>query len=664
MSFDRDRLSIITENHYVYDALGSETLNILLTPRYFAGLPNNTIIIIGNDKVVNKLTLTIDATGSAKVAGSDANDNEIQFFNSKEPLDNWFIKPTLVTDGNNSPLTSELATFTNGNIAPDYVVSGDNSAPVFRVPNATTVTRRYTLPAMNDGMCVIELIQNSSITWTINKRESFDNGATWSATAPVSLVQRNTDNDLRANKIDLAASSQSRIVELTFAHNRTADESTGVDSYLVINSIGFYEFDGNNNHDYIVVIGASISQNCIRQRDWFKWWKQQFNSYPVVFNEAVSGWNSAAFASGVSAIIARHPRANVFFIEYGGNDVSEIRPFSTATQAAINIRVNSMITALNLLRVTGKKIIISNTTYRNYTGSPAVNGATNQENGSLPFIQNVFNRLSNKYSPVSFASNTALVDAYTWGVNNIHLLDLTFDASGVHYLGYGGSRLSEFWALAVGGLLKYQRPVILENESNATGVVGAKQHVRISFGASRLELSPLHFLEVGTTVNSHYNLTWQQGGTGESLTTADVLSCVNVEGERCSIGLNITNITGSSIGFSGAVSGNDTPYLDKAQRSFVFVPTGAGNNFEFNLTGLTTGKTYTIRVMASRAGITSRLTLFTVAGVAKTLDAANNTTNIQEWTGVAPTSNNITVKVEANAGASFGYINWLEIFAE
>lgn len=73
MSFDRDKLSIIAENHYVYDALDSETLNILLAPRYFAGLPNNTIIIIGNDKVVNKLTLTIDATGTAKVAGSDNN---------------------------------------------------------------------------------------------------------------------------------------------------------------------------------------------------------------------------------------------------------------------------------------------------------------------------------------------------------------------------------------------------------------------------------------------------------------------------------------------------------------------------------------------------------------------------------------------------------------
>ncbi len=69
MSYDINRLSQLHDKYYVYDALDSETLDILLQPDYFDGVANESIVIVNGDKVVNKITLTINAVGTASVAG-------------------------------------------------------------------------------------------------------------------------------------------------------------------------------------------------------------------------------------------------------------------------------------------------------------------------------------------------------------------------------------------------------------------------------------------------------------------------------------------------------------------------------------------------------------------------------------------------------------------
>jgi hypothetical protein len=85
----------------------------------------------------------------------------------------------------------------------------------------------------------------------------------------------------------------------------------------------------------------------------------------------------------------------------------------------------------------------------------------------------------------------------------------------------------------------------------------------------------------------------------------------------------------------------------------------------FNVTGLDDSKIYTFRFFGSRedpSGTTNRNTDYTIGSTTVTLNASNNTTETIEIENVAPTNGVITVTVKYGTGASFGYLNAMEIF--
>jgi hypothetical protein len=85
----------------------------------------------------------------------------------------------------------------------------------------------------------------------------------------------------------------------------------------------------------------------------------------------------------------------------------------------------------------------------------------------------------------------------------------------------------------------------------------------------------------------------------------------------------------------------------------------------FNVTGLNNSKTYTFRFFGSRedpTGTTNRATDYTIGSTTVTLNASNNTTQTVEIPNVSPVNGVITVTVKYGTGATFGYLNAMEIF--
>jgi hypothetical protein len=126
MTFSRDKLSIISDNIYVYDAEESETLDLLLASGYFDGITNNSKIIIYNNKIISGLTLTIDATGTAYITGSASS----LAFND---LSDIYTNGATVNGAN---YTLEYSSVTGGYTL-DTVTGGDGSGDISFISGIT-----------------------------------------------------------------------------------------------------------------------------------------------------------------------------------------------------------------------------------------------------------------------------------------------------------------------------------------------------------------------------------------------------------------------------------------------------------------------------------------------------------------------------------------------
>lgn len=552
-------------------------------------------------------------------------------------LTDWRINPTTITD-NGGEASAILAAMTAGNDAPELVINP-----------AATRTLVFDIAAMaTDGMVTFELDSDTDITYTITYEESFDGGSSYSTPVNVSLIAPNADSCYRRQKFSVGAGS-ARKVRLSFAHNRTA---SGTDvGYRTIRGLRFVQFDADNLHDYVVLIGASIMQANARARDWEGWWRRYFSRDAVIFNESVNGWAAGNFASGIGAIIARHPHARYFLIHIGGNDVTLLRPFATATQAELDDLRVDMTNGLNVIVAAGATPVLSRISYRNYTASPAVSGTANEENGSKPFNEAVQDKLIADYCPQASNGQRGIVDPYGYLSSNVFLIDLTLDSLGIHPEGYGGYRLSRYWALAFGSVLFQRREWFQINESATLGVPGAKEDIIISFGNTPANLwDPLR---VGH-VDSPEGMTYNQ--CNHAVQTKSPL--VNTEGERCPLGMTITTAFGG-VGGSGYTGATNTGFVRRAKTGYVFAASGSPATFE--ITGLNNSATYRLEFLPSRDGATVRTATYTIGGVSKSQDAANNDTATVVFTGIVPASNKIVVQASSD---TFNYLNVMRVSRE
>lgn len=559
-------------------------------------------------------------------------------------LVDWRVNPTAVTDSGGEA-AAILAAMEAGGDAPDI-----------RVPPAATRTLTFDIPAMaQPGMVTFALDGDSDIDYTISYEESFDNGANYSTPAGLTVIQPTTLSLFRRQKFEIGAGIARR-VRLSFAHDRTAS-ATDV-GYRIIRGCKFVEYDADDLHDYVVVVGASIVEENVRARDWEGWFAEYFSRDAVIFNEAVTGWNVGNFAAGIAAIVARHPRARAVLLHIGGNDVTDNRPFAEAAQADLDDFYNDMVAGLNVIVNAGIQPVLSRLTYRNYTASPAVGGLSNEENGALPFNRAIHDRLIARYCPQASNGERGIVDPYTYLSQNVFLIDLSIDAAGVHPRGYGGFRLSKYWALAFGSALFHGREYTQANESAVTGVDGAKEDVIISFGdvgAAGL----WHPIEVGR-VDSPEGMSYNRiSGNGTGAKTP----LINTSGEKCPVGIDITTAF-TTLNQSGYASATDTLYVARAKLGNAVVDNVT--TAVILVTGLNDSATYRLTFLGSRNGVPSRLTRITIGASSDTFDAANNDSDTVVISGVSPSSGSITVNVAADSvsGASFGYLAVMQVTRE
>ncbi len=85
----------------------------------------------------------------------------------------------------------------------------------------------------------------------------------------------------------------------------------------------------------------------------------------------------------------------------------------------------------------------------------------------------------------------------------------------------------------------------------------------------------------------------------------------------------------------------------------------------YKLTGLDNSKVYEITLFGSRTvtgtNSISRVGVYTIAGVAKTLDALNNTSQTVTFSNLIPQNGEIGITFKAQDPAGFGYINFIDI---
>lgn len=156
---------------------------------------------------------------------------------------------------------------------------------------------------------------------------------------------------------------------------------------------------------------------------------------------------------------------------------------------------------------------------------------------------------------------------------------------------------------------------------------------------------------------------WTNITSASATTTASILNF----SDGVDTGWDITVNVSASTGTQGvnAVGTGDAAWVDEAVVSVNYHWISSGT-MEFDIDNLNDSNTYHIRVFPSRDTIgTDRVGDYTVDGFStfETVDAGSggNSTEIAEFLSVSPVSGTITVEVQVSSGASFAYVNAIEI---
>ncbi len=566
---------------------------------------------------------------------------------------NWRRHPSAVTDSGGEAVAIEAAMSAGGN------------APFFYVDSGATRTLSFDIPAfVRDGMVVWEMAADDATTWTITYEESFDDGANYSSPVTVSTIQPASQKTVRLQKQAITAGAARR-VRLSFAHDGTASPGYWRGGRYVRN-LAFFEFEPENRHDYVVWLGDSISELSVRHHEAQTLLGQYFGHDACVFNEAVSGWKIADVKANIAGILARHPRAQHVVLMIGTNDVADHRPYREASRAAIDALQNDMQDIITAITDAGHTLHLARIPYSDFTAAPAVGGTTNEENGAAPFNDALMDRLIAQYSPHLHDGRQGLLDSYGFLRDNSHLF--ADDPNGIHAYHYGARLLGHYLLLRLGSMLWARTPFTVADDDAGNGVAGAKEQVRISFGSvfgASLgnDSQSLFNATYSGLLDSEENITWNNV-RGDATGTFDGL--INVEGERCGIGLHIdtafTAITGNNT-TSVVTNGQGTPYIEPAKLSYAANTSGATS--QMTIIGLNPNSTYMLNFFGSRDAGGSEVNTYaeTVNAVSTTLDVMDNTSNVASLSGLSPNaSGELTVTV--NRPGSLSVLNVLEIIRE
>ncbi len=209
-----------------------------------------------------------------------------------------------------------------------------------------------------------------------------------------------------------------------------------------------YALDPKGRNDYWLFVGASLSVGAIDPDAFAADLRRLAPDHdPYVANEAVSGWTAGDVRKALPEILAAHRHARYLAIDIGGNDVTARRPYPGG---ADRLRAD-LEGILEAVREAGKVPILARLTYRAYPekgGKPAV---APEENGSGPYVTEVFDPLIRMRCPDFYdrARKRGVVDLYTYFRD--HPDELASD--GIHLTKTGSESFRRLWAELAGGVV-------------------------------------------------------------------------------------------------------------------------------------------------------------------------------------------------------------------
>lgn len=369
----------------------------------------------------------------------------------------------------------------------------------------------------------------------------------------------------------------------------------------------------------IVAIGASITSSMFGSDAAVTASNKHGFAGVAIDNRAVSGYSAGDVLADLPAILSTYSGDSgiLFFMHVGGNNVTNTRPYSTATASEIAELSNDVQSIISLIRVAGHLLVMANITYRQYSGAPEVEG-------SLPYNTNIIEPIMRTQLSTmwDYEANKPVIDLYTLIFENQSWL-----TDGTHLSPEGQYETVDY-------IFERMAKVILQPIAAFSPTSGATFVVDLNDGATYSQTNSA--ITVMDALNTNLNSTvFLNGAHGESRT------------------LSFGN---SGVGNAGDTSTSLTN--DILLKTYRFKG-GAGSDF-VSLINIEPGSSGTVSLTASRSG-DERIGEYTVQGVMIVMDPSDLPAPTIDFNFIIGSDGVLLVEWEPQAGSSNAYLSGMQV---
>lgn len=400
----------------------------------------------------------------------------------------------------------------------------------------------------------------------------------------------------------------------------------------------------------IVVFGASINDSMLTSNatvaGWGSWILDEYAATVTVVDSAVAGDRMTQFLARIDAALAPYAgNPNVLFCcDLLGGDVTNNLPWSQLSAEARQQFYDDCETIYQKVIANGNRLCVIRPTFRNYDrpadGRPRPSVLQDESLGSLPWIENITDPLSQKYAPDFTFNGVPLLDQYVWSWNNWREFQ---DPDGIHYTQAGYRALGTwFFKLLCDRLYKGQ---VAAPQQKIADPFPARQYgfdevvVSCSNGTVNTTTT-IGYARIANTGATNFR-PLPRRGYGAFLFTQPALTYGTVQD---------FNYVDNTTGLTRTASVN----------SFFQVASGDGVRDIFSAP-VTVGATYRVGVMSARRTATPYVTEVSLDG-GSTWQQINssyaNTTDVPTpvYYDVTPSASPLVLKLRAGSGG-FGFIS-------
>lgn len=368
-----------------------------------------------------------------------------------------------------------------------------------------------------------------------------------------------------------------------------------------------------------------------------------FNTQGVnieIQNEAVSGSITSETLAKLPSVLSSVSGESgvLFYINCGFNDVSALKPYSTATSEQLTQLDSDYREIITTIKSAGHQVVLGSVHFATYGNQSAYD---NEDQLTKPFNDNIFLPAINDLSPESVVDGVPIIDMYTLDWNDFEATN----ADGIHHKNMG---------------IRYQAWWILDRLFSATK--GRALQPLIKEADPRLkEYKPERILialddDDTSTVPTPAIRGWN---SFERIIGGKAI-LLDVEGNPSKITFTQD---GEQTGTNGyALDPLEMPTLDITTDSAVKHSWYTSSALTILMTGFDANQSVYLNMVSSRSNNTPYATDIDVNGVTKTT-LSGSTSQIYQVSFDAAANNDgeILITVTPAAGSSLGYINAIEI---